>query len=330
MTELKLSIKFHKMIFILSCFGDYSTEHTIDWLKTPFIRINKENKITKIDLSIKNNQATIFVVFDDKIEMNLQNLSAYWYRRDDFVLQVGLSNSVYKKSIKKNIESEWRALKAFLHFACQNDKILGSFDEEMFENKLISLFVATQFKISVPISSVTNLKSSLSFFYEEYNPCITKSLKNILEIQTHSFRQTIGTNEVDTSNLKLLGNKFFPIFIQKKVEKIFELRIFYIHKQFYTMAIFSQNDEQTKLDYRNYNREKPNRNIPYILPEDIKDKLQLLMNKLNLNTGSIDMIVTPEGDYVFLEVNPTGQFGWVSYNCNYYLEEKIANHLQGA
>jgi hypothetical protein len=41
------------------------------------------------------------------------------------------------------------------------------------------------------------------------------------------------------------------------------------------------------------------------------------------------MIVTPEGEYVFLEVNPTGQFGWVSDNCNYYLEEKIANHLQG-
>ena len=95
------------------------------------------------------------------------------------------------------------------------------------------------------------------------------------------------------------------------------------------MAIFSQNDEQTQLDYRNYNRVKPNRNIPYILPKDIETKLQKLMDKLDLNTGSIDMMVTTEGEYVFLEVNPTGQFGWVSENCNYYLEEKIAHCLEG-
>ena len=99
--------------------------------------------------------------------------------------------------------------------------------------------------------------------------------------------------------------------------------------QFFPMAIFSQKDKKTQLDYRNYNQEKPNRNIPYILPNKIQDKLQLLMDKLGLDSGSIDMIVTPEGEYVFLEVNPTGQFGWVSVNCNYYLEEKIANYLQG-
>ena len=32
-------------------------------------------------------------------------------------------------------------------------------------------------------------------------------------------------------------------------------------------------------------------------------------------------------EFVFLEVNPVGQFGWVSKNCNYYLEKKIALKL---
>ena len=39
------------------------------------------------------------------------------------------------------------------------------------------------------------------------------------------------------------------------------------------MAIFSQLDEKTKYDFRNYNHGKPNRNIPYKLPEDIKEKV---------------------------------------------------------
>ncbi len=36
------------------------------------------------------------------------------------------------------------------------------------------------------------------------------------------------------------------------------------------------------------------------------------------------MILTPEGKYVFLEINPEGQFGMVSHPCNYYLERELA------
>lgn len=51
------------------------------------------------------------------------------------------------------------------------------------------------------------------------------------------------------------------------------------------------------------------------------------MKKMNLDTGSIDMIVTPELEYVFLEVNPVGQYDMVSVPCNYHLHSKIAKIL---
>lgn len=51
------------------------------------------------------------------------------------------------------------------------------------------------------------------------------------------------------------------------------------------------------------------------------------MADLDLNCGSIDMILGNDGLYYFLEVNPVGQFGMVSGPCNYYLERKIANFL---
>ena len=90
------------------------------------------------------------------------------------------------------------------------------------------------------------------------------------------------------------------------------------------MAIFSQLDDKTKLDYRNYNREKPNRNVPFKLPDKIKNQILDFINITRLNTGSIDLIYSKENDFVFLEVNPVGQFGWVSKYCNYYLEKKVA------
>ena len=51
------------------------------------------------------------------------------------------------------------------------------------------------------------------------------------------------------------------------------------------------------------------------------------MSCLGLDSGSIDMVVTKEGDFVFLEVNPVGQFNQVSKPCNYFLEKEISKYF---
>jgi D-alanine-D-alanine ligase-like ATP-grasp enzyme len=93
------------------------------------------------------------------------------------------------------------------------------------------------------------------------------------------------------------------------------------------MAIFSQNDPKTQIDFRNYNNENPNRNIPFKLPKKIEKKLKKIIKIKQLDSCSIDLIVTPENEFVFLEINPQGQFEWISYYCNYHIEKKIANHI---
>ena len=52
------------------------------------------------------------------------------------------------------------------------------------------------------------------------------------------------------------------------------------------------------------------------------------MKKVGLNTGSIDLIQSTDGQIYFLEINPAGQIGMTSKPCNYYLEKKIALYLR--
>ena len=73
--------------------------------------------------------------------------------------------------------------------------------------------------------------------------------------------------------------------------------------------------------------EKPNFNTEYNLPKEIKDKVGQLMHNLNLVTGSLDLIYTKDKEYVFLEINPIGQFGAVSDSANFMLEKKVAELL---
>ena len=121
--------------------------------------------------------------------------------------------------------------------------------------------------------------------------------------------------------------KFFITFFQDKIDKEFEIRTFYLNGKCYSMAIFSQNDERTKTDFRKYNLEKPNRNVPYNLSSCIEEKIKLLMQALDLNCGSLDFLKGKDGKFYFLEVNTIGQFLGLSHTCNYSLDKKIADYL---
>jgi glutathione synthase/RimK-type ligase-like ATP-grasp enzyme len=111
------------------------------------------------------------------------------------------------------------------------------------------------------------------------------------------------------------------------VEKKYEVRVFYIDGESYCLATFSQGDPKTEIDYRRYNKEKPNRNASFLLPGEVQMKLNILMKSLGLKTGSIDLIVTPDDEFVFLEVNPVGQFLNIEELGNYNLCGKIAGYL---
>ena len=53
-----------------------------------------------------------------------------------------------------------------------------------------------------------------------------------------------------------------------------------------------------------------------------------LLRRLGLVFGCIDFIVTPEGEYVFLEVNQMGQFLWVELaNPEFPLLQAFAEFL---
>ena len=317
------------MILILSANDDQTTNLVIDWICSAFIRLNSENFIEGIQLELNSDFITQEISLFKNFVVNLSDIKSFWYRRDDFVLSINSEKIIVEEdSIRFNLEKEWDKLKDFLHLYCESKNSIGSYGKEKSQNKLTCLSLAQKIGLEIPPTLITTNKSDLLAFIQQQGECITKSISNMFQIKRPDFFQVIGTQIITDDLIDKLGDSFFPTLIQKRIEKAFELRIFYLKGVFYSMAIFSQSDERTSLDYRDYNRVKPNRNIPYILPNDIELKLKLLMDKLELNTGSIDIMVTPENEYVFLEVNPTGQFGWLSQNCNYYLEEKIAHCLE--
>jgi ATP-GRASP peptide maturase of grasp-with-spasm system len=253
----------------------------------------------------------------------LSDINSFWYRRGYLNLTNRYTTKNSEFSYLQSIEIN--KLLEFIYYQLNKLRHLNSFKSSIV-NKLIVNDLARSLKITTPNDFIFSTKSSLSAVISSPNDqFITKVISGHCVQEFNSGTIYNYTNLVDINNLD--STSFFPSLVQNYVPKKYELRIFFLDNKFYTMAIFSQKDNQTNVDFRNYNDEKPNRTVPYKLPKEIENSLHLLMNKLDLNCGSIDMIVTPKNEYVFLEVNPVGQFGMVSYPCNYNLEKKIAEYL---
>jgi glutathione synthase/RimK-type ligase-like ATP-grasp enzyme len=63
------------------------------------------------------------------------------------------------------------------------------------------------------------------------------------------------------------------------------------------------------------------------LPTDVEAKLLQFMDYFGLNYGGIDIIVTPDDRYVFLEVNPVGEFFWLELYAGLPISQAIARLL---
>lgn len=320
------------MIYIFSQDFEYTTERVLEWLhffETPVVRINGSSFDKKNNIKITIDNET-----DNQITIDnhqLKTKSVGWYRRFG-------KASVYKKMT--NWELNFDFLNPIFATIKGDRKVMKDFFMKELDiknwltaphlgsvNKLNILTLAKKSGLTIPPTLICSNKESLSDFLKSYSPVIVKAISEAPSLSNFNEWHTYLTHKIEIEDLDSLPNIFPPTCFQEMIPKEYEVRVFYLEDKCYSMAIFSQKDQSTQVDFRNYNLEKPNRNVPYILPKEISKKIEILMNEIGLNCGSIDLIKDLNGNYVFLEVNPVGQFGMVSHPCNYYLEKKVAEYL---
>lgn len=324
------------MILILSTDIDSSTYDVMKFIAykgEDVCRIN-DNDLFRVPLKIyhENNRICFQIRINNKWIYS-SDITVVWYRKFGFYVNYeGYSQflKMFGKTIATRITTEYRKtldliLKSLdhCHWLCHYECIN--------QNKFEVLLKAQACGLIIPESIITTRKNFLQEPSFKLKPIITKSIGDILFISPEGEDHEIAVLTTDLSERRnSLADQFFPSLMQEKIEKLFELRIFYLDGECYTMAIFSQGNAQTKVDFRQYDYQNPNRWVPFEVDKPVKNKLQKLMKMLNLNTGSIDMIYNNKGEYIFLEVNPSGQFGMTSYPCNFNLDEKIADYLMKA
>lgn len=312
----------------MSIADDQSTNGVIDWLhfyQQEFIRINPTDVVSQIHIDETLNCR---IKIGEQL-LDLKTVTSFWYRRGNLNLltsQIADETFLFSSEINRHLKSENLALGQFILRSLEQKNALGSyFNTDV--NKFEILQKAEAIGLKIPDTMVTSSKKELLSFLKKHQSIITKSNSEVIFKTKENISIISYTKRINLNEANLLSETFSSSLFQSEVKKKYELRIFFLDDTFYPMAIFSQLDNQTSIDFRVYNKSIPNRTVPYLLPNNISDKLLQLMHECNYNTGSIDMIVTSDNEYVFLEVNPVGQFDMVSFPCNYNLQKRIADKL---
>lgn len=324
------------MIVILSQESyETTTEDVLAWIRAlggSAVRFNGEDLNGRESYAMHfDGEGVEFRCTLDGREVSSAEVGAVWFRRShqgaglDFSELLGdpALGAAMRRYLMREILATQNAMASTLQHASwltrPAEAVLG---------KVAALMLARRAGVDIPATLITNDCREIEAFRTRHGTIITKPVGDVDLLVHGDDGYAMYTREVATEDVKRAGRRtIFPSLVQECLRKAFEIRAFYLDGEFYGMAIFSQASARTLTDFRRYDHAHPNRNVPYRLPAEVAARLRRFMDMAGLTTGSVDLVRTPDGRHVFLEVNPGGQFGMLSYPCNYRLEKKVAETL---
>ncbi len=258
--------------------------------------------------------------------IDLEDVWSIWYRRpSDFSETAGELDDDTKRFVIGEARHTSRGLFANYTGLWVNDPmrtLLANY-------KLHQLMVARQVGLTIPATLITTDPEKARTFYDEYGGEVVHKAQSTPIFKINDEYRVTYTTRIQPQHVPLLDMVAnCPGLLQKLIPKSFEVRVTVFGDRFFALRIDSQADERTRYDWR---RHQDPTAIPYTawdLPESLRLRCAELMSRLGLVYGAFDFIVTPEGEPIFLEVNPHGQWAWVEELTGLPLAEALVDLLE--
>ncbi|MGH4016364.1 MAG: ATP-grasp ribosomal peptide maturase [Pseudonocardiaceae bacterium] len=188
------------------------------------------------------------------------------------------------------------------------------------------LVAAARAGLSVTPTLVTNRAAATRRFAARSGPegVVTKML-GASAICEQGGRRVALTQRLTDADLKdLRGIELTTHLVQQWAAKREEARVIVIGAQMFGVAIRAHSraayiDWRADYDALSYE--------PIPLPTDVERGIRAVMRELDLVYGAFDFVITPAEEWVFLEVNPGGQFGFLEDHTDLPLTAVLADLL---
>ncbi len=291
-------------------------------------RLDTDRFPTEVKIDLYSGDQKAGIITDGEQQLELTEVSSVWYRRMRHGQKLPDSmDSQFREVSLKECRLGIRGMIASLP-GFHLDPIAKV---ERTNHKQLQLQVARQLGLLIPNTLTSNNPEAVKQFAQDCQATgiVTKMLSQFAIYGENKEEMVVFTSPVTDEDLdNLEGLQFCPMTFQENIPKALELRITIVGKQIFTAAIDSQQLDGAIYDWRKEGKALYRQWQSYDLPQIIEKQLFELMKYFGLNYGAIDMIVTPDQRYIFLEINPVGEFFWLElYPPHFPISQAIAEML---
>jgi len=193
------------------------------------------------------------------------------------------------------------------------------------ERKPYQLAIASELGFRIPRTLITNDSQMLTTIAAE-RELVAKAVSSGY-VASERGNRAIFTSALSTEDLeKLNGLELSPVIFQERIPKLADIRVTVVASKVFAAEILSQEDESSAVDWRaTTDPELPHR--VHTLPEEIAGLCRRLVSHLGLAFGAIDLALQPDGQYVFFEINPNGEWLWLEDKLGFPIADTIAEWL---
>lgn len=253
-----------------------------------------------------------FELGDSDEPAGLDEYGSVWWRRPQ---QPDLGSDIPDATHRLFAANEIHEALAGLWYALDAHWINDPARDHVAHRKVKQLRVAQDAGLRIPDTLITSDPAAARSYIDRrgYRGVIYKSFSALED----EWRET---RVLRAEELRLLDYvRYAPVIFQEYVEAVYDIRATVVGRRIFAAAIHSQETDYP-VDFR---MDMENAAIePIELPDEVSSRLLDYMSRLGLVYGAIDLRLRPDGEYVFLEVNPAGQ--WL------FVEEKTGQPIAAA
>ncbi|MEV5407980.1 ATP-grasp ribosomal peptide maturase [Thermopolyspora sp. NPDC052614] len=190
------------------------------------------------------------------------------------------------------------------------------------EVKPLQLLAAVRAGFTVPATLITNRPDKARAFADSYERVVYKPLRSIVHVNDRQQRSTIWTGTVDSSEMDESIKATAHLF-QVQVDKVADLRITAVGSRLFCVRIDSPSlDWREDYDAIVYSVVDP--------PHGLELACDFYLKHFGLRFGCFDFALGKEGEPIFLECNPNGQWAWLEDATGVPIASAIADLLEGS
>ncbi|MFN8608740.1 MAG: MvdD family ATP-grasp ribosomal peptide maturase [Vulcanimicrobiota bacterium] len=238
----------------------------------------------------------------------LEELQACWYRR--FAAGTALPLELGDTRPACLAEAQQTMYGAIASLDCLQIDPLSSVRRA--DLKEVQLEQAGRFGLTIPRTLISNDPERARQFFDECAGQVVTKTQTSFAIYRDQAEQVVFTSQVRPEHLDQLQSlAYAPMMFQEMLPKRLELRATIVGGQIFTAAIDSTRHQGAEVDWRRKGLELIDDWRPYPLPEEVGRGLLKLAGHFGLRYGAADLVVTPAGQHVFLELNAGGEWFWL-------------------